>query len=280
MTRGRDHLSFFRWLRSGYDRRSAVALLAVAVTCLAVAVNWWHLIDWDAGMDWLLAGIWVFMTLLLTWRVDPRRDLPLVLVGGLGGAVIEWWGTQSVLWVYYTDERPPAWILPAWPISALAIVRIHEMLRRAAPVLERLGAAYWLVVPGFVALMTRFLWVRIEVPASQVVVALMVLVTVVGARPRRDLSLFLAGAALGVFLEYWGTSRRCWTYYTGEVPPVEAALAHGFATLSFARGVQGLDLIRRWARWLGGAWQSRRMDRPAPRPAADPEAPPSVEPGA
>jgi hypothetical protein len=240
-----EHTGFWRWLRSGYDRRTVIALALMALTCGTVGIVYRHLIEWDEPMDWLLVGIWAVMGALLSWRVDPRKDLPLLLVGLVGGGVIEWWGTESVLWVYYTRERPPLWILPAWPISALAIVRIYTLLRRACPPAERLWPLYWLVIPGFVALMTKFLWVRIHVPASQVVVGLMVAVALVGAKPRRDLLLFISGAALGVFLEYWGTTRFCWTYYTREKPPIEAALAHGFATVAFARGVQGVFWVKR-----------------------------------
>ena len=137
-------------------------------------------------------------------------------------------------------------------------MRIYWVLRRALPTLERLWPAYWLVLPAFVALMTRFLWIRIHVPASQVVVGLMILVVLIGARPKRDLPLFLAGAALGIFLEYWGTSRFCWTYYTREKPPFEAALAHGFATVAFARGVQGLFWVKRLALRLRTTALARR----------------------
>ena len=256
---GDESPSFWRWLRSGYDRRSLVAVVLVGLTCGTVGVVYNHLIEWEADMDWLLVGIWAVMAALLTWRVSPRDDLPLLFVGLCGGAVIEWWGTQSVLWVYYTKERPPLWILPAWPISALAIVRIYHVLRRAMPWLERAWPAYWLVIPAFVALMTRFLWVRIHVPASQVVVGLMLLVALVGAKPKRDLPLFLAGAMLGIFLEYWGTTRFCWTYYTRAKPPFEAALAHGFATVAFARGVQGLFMVKRLGQRAHAAIAARRL---------------------
>jgi len=244
MTPPDESLGFWQWLRSGYDRRTLVALGLMAVTCATVGVVYNHLIDLDEPMDWLLLGIWAVMGALLSWRVDPKRDLPLLFVGLIGGGIIEWWGTESVLWVYYTKERPPLWILPAWPISALAIVRIYHIIRRALPALDRAWPAYWLVVPAFVAIMTKFLWIRIHVPASQVVVGLMIAVAIVGAKPKRDLLLFLSGAALGIFLEYWGTTRHCWTYYTLEKPPFEAALAHGFATVAFARGVQGMFWVK------------------------------------
>jgi hypothetical protein len=50
---------------------------------------------------------------------------------------------------------------------------------------------------------------------------------------------FLAGAVLGIFLEYWGTTRECWTYYTLQKPPLFAVLAHGLASVAFWR-VKGL----------------------------------------
>jgi hypothetical protein len=260
--------SFIAWLRAGYDRKSAVALGLTLGLCALMGVVNYDLIDWSLGMDWLLVGIWGVMALLLIAHIDLRHDLPLLGVGFLGGGVIEWWGTQSVLWVYFTKERPPLWILPAWPVAALAIDRLARILDRAFPWLRRASLAYWLVVPGFVLLMSRFLWIRIHVQASQVVVVLMVLVALVGAKPRRDLLLFVAGAALGWFLEYWGTTRYCWTYYTREKPPIEAVLAHGFATVAFARGVQGFAWAWRGVRWL--------LPRPAGTSAVPPRATPEV----
>lgn len=50
------------------------------------------------------------------------------------------------------------------------------------------------------------------------------------------LSIFtLAGAGLGYFLELWGTTRECWTYYTLQTPPLFAVLAHGMAAVAFWR---------------------------------------------
>jgi hypothetical protein len=58
---------------------------------------------------------------------------------------------------------------------------------------------------------------------------------------RNDALLFVGGSLLGMFLEYWGTSRHCWTYYTGEIPPPIAVFAHGFASVAFSRGVLVLE---------------------------------------
>jgi hypothetical protein len=54
-------------------------------------------------------------------------------------------------------------------------------------------------------------------------------------QPRTAISTFAAGAALGYFLELWGTTRGCWVYYTHETPPAFAVLAHGMAAVAFWR---------------------------------------------
>ena len=46
---------------------------------------------------------------------------------------------------------------------------------------------------------------------------------------------FVAGAGLGYYLELWGTTRECWTYYTHQTPPFFAVLAHGMAAVAFWR---------------------------------------------
>jgi hypothetical protein len=53
---------------------------------------------------------------------------------------------------------------------------------------------------------------------------------------------FLAGTGLGYFLELWGTTRQCWTYYTGQTPPFFAVVAHGMAAVAF------------WRAWLMMKW--------------------------
>ena len=51
----------------------------------------------------------------------------------IGGLVIEAWGTQTLLWTYYTAERPPLWIIPAWPIASLTIDRLARLADRLLP---------------------------------------------------------------------------------------------------------------------------------------------------
>ncbi len=230
---------------AGWTRASFVAVGLVVVGYAGVAWYWRHLLRPELGMDWLLAAIWAFMTLLLAWRIELRRDLTLVFIGLCGGAVIEWWGTTTNLWHYFTAERPPIWILPAWPVAALTIHRMPALVGRFWPRLWGFGRLYWLVLPAFILLMTRFGWASAGIPSSQVVFVIMVGVTCIGAKPDRDIAIFATGTLLGVFLEYWGTSRLVWVYWTRETPPVEAVLAHGFAAVAFARVEQvGARLTR------------------------------------
>jgi uncharacterized membrane protein len=99
--------------------------------------------------------------------------------------------------------------------------------------------------------MARFLWPTIHLFASQFVVGLMIAIVVSGRNYRRDVVLFVAGSFLGIFLEYWGTSRHCWNYYTGGIPPFIAVVAHGFASVAFARA---LYVIQWAANRLHMAW--------------------------
>jgi hypothetical protein len=237
------------FIRARFSPRSWILLgimLGVAVAAsFTVGLGFPFLIDPTGRIDWLLLGVWAFMALTICWDVQPRRDLKLIAVGLAGGTVIEWWGTHSELWRYYTHERPPLWILPSWPIAAVSVSRIVTLYDRVVPRLRLLGPAYWLVMPAFVILMTRFSWPSATDPASCAVIAIMVAVTLIRPVPDRDLVIFVAGISLGVFLEYWGTSRRCWIYYTQEVPPPEAVLAHGFVAVAFVRGAQLLDAVVR-----------------------------------
>jgi hypothetical protein len=64
---------------------------------------------------------------------------------------------------------------------------------------------------------------------------------------RTALLTFIAGSGLGYYLELWGTTRECWTYYTFQTPPLFAVLAHGMAAVAFWRA--GLVLKTLWGRF-------------------------------
>ena len=218
---------------------------------------WWPLaqevlsyIDWNGPwwlyMDWLLIGLFLFMSLTIVARADLRRDTLIIFVATIGGLVIEAWGTQTNLWFYYTNERPPLWIVPAWPIATLSIDRITRLLhfftakhakdqvgRDISPLSFRI--LYWAVFVAFLIIMIPFVAPTFNKPYTLMALLLCVLLIATPTDHRRAVLVFLAGAGLGYFLELWGTTRQCWTYYTFETPPLFAVLAHGMAAVAFWR---------------------------------------------
>ena len=208
----------------------------------------WH-------FDWLLAGNFLAMLLLIMARADLRADLKIALAGLIGGLAIEAWGTQTNLWTYYTPERPPLWILPAWSISSLAIDRLARLLDWTLKNSKLLAGgerffqvAYWLVFGGFYALLVQFVAPTWNQPLTWAAMILCALVIITPADYRWATLTFLAGSGLGWFLERWGTTRECWTYYNRQTPPLFAVLAHGMACVAFWRArrlIGRLNLRRR-----------------------------------
>ncbi len=120
-------------------RNSSILLGGFFVTIILILYIWWPLaeevlsyVDWKGPwwlyMDWLLFGIFGFMSITIMARANLKTDVLIVFVGICGGLAIESWGTQTNLWHYYTAERPPLWIIPAWPIASLSIDRISRFL--------------------------------------------------------------------------------------------------------------------------------------------------------
>ena len=247
----------------GWTRHSSALLGGFLLTLFIIGYVWWPLAaeylatfnphyPWWVQVDWLLVGDFLAMSLLIMAGADLRADLRIVGVGLIGGLVIEAWGTQTNLWHYYTLERPPLWIVPAWPIASLAIDRIYRRLDRLVPAggwrtlgasVPRLSSAvYGLVFLGFYALLLAFVWPTLDKPLTLGALAVCALLLLDLARTaagrRAALLIFAAGSGLGYFLELWGTTRACWTYYTLETPPLFAVLAHGLAAVAFWRAGQ------------------------------------------
>jgi hypothetical protein len=229
--------------------KSSYFLLSLFLTVIAlILVVWWPLAQdylatanpdiplWKQ-MDWLLVGIFLVMTVLIMAGADIKRDAWMVLVGLAGGLAIEGWGTQTLLWSYYTAERPPLWIIPAWPIATLAIDRLTRLLDALLPRLSEklekilLGVTFG----GFYILMLFFVWPTLDKSLTILALIACALLPFTPANRRTMLFTFIAGSALGYFLELWGTTRACWTYYTLQTPPFFAVLAHGLAAAAFWR---------------------------------------------
>ena len=249
-------LAIFGWTRS-----SSVLLGGFFLICGLIVYVWWPLaqeaiayINWSGPwwlyMDWLLLGVFTFMTLTIIAHANLGRDALIVFVGMFGGLVIESWGTQTNLWHYFTAERPPLWIIPAWPIASLSIDRITRMLNWGISQLttkdtkstkehERkdfvFKTVYWIIFIGFYGLMLYFVAPTFDKSYTIMALLLVALLSLTPTDHRYAVLTFLAGSGLGYFLELWGTTRQCWTYYTFQTPPFFAILAHGMAAVAFWR---------------------------------------------
>ena len=235
-----------------WTRDSSILLGGFFVTVFLIVYIWWPLaeevlsyIDWSGEwwryMDWLLLGVFAFMSLTIVARADLKVDALIVFVGICGGLAIESWGTQTNLWHYYTAERPTLWIIPAWPIASLSIDRITRFLnwligRKQWMILPSLfSTLYWLTFASFLALMLVFVFPTFDKSYTWLSLTLCILLILTPTDSRYAVLTFAAGAGLGYFLELWGTTRECWTYYTYQTPPLFAVLAHGMAAVAFWR---------------------------------------------
>jgi len=259
---------------------SSILLGGFFVTIILIIYIWWPLaeeyfayVDWNGEwwryIDWLLIGIFAFMSITIVTHANIKRDLLIIFVGLCGGLAIESWGTQTNLWHYYTAERPPLWIIPAWPIASLSIDRITRFLNFGLQRLQTLIPSqsqetldsmfkilYWLTFTSFLILMLAFIAPTFDKSYTWFSLGLCMLLILTPTDHRFALLTFIAGSALGYYLELWGTTRECWTYYTYQTPPVFVVFAHGMAAVAFWRA--GLLLKISIERFKGLNWSSQR----------------------
>jgi hypothetical protein len=244
----------------GWNRSSYFLMSAFALTLLLLGYVWWPLakeylsyIPWDGEwwryLDWLLINIFLFMSLSIMARADLKQDARIILVGLAGGLVIESWGTQTEIWTYYTNERPPLWIIPAWPIASLSIDRLVVALNwlfKGRPGGEESPArswraAYWAVFVLYYIILVDYAAPTLDKSFTILALLFVAYLTMSPTDHRLALLTFAAGSGLGYFLELWGTTREAWTYYTLARPPLFAVLSHGLAAVAFWRAVRWLD---------------------------------------
>jgi hypothetical protein len=259
---------FIRLTRSSYFLLSAFLALIALIGYVWSPLLFAYLDTYDPSIpfwvqfDWLLLGNFLFMTLLIMINADIKADLPVALIGLLGGLVIESWGTQTLLWTYYTNERPPLWIIPAWAIASLSIDRLYRLLERLTQRIpdKIFRIAYWIVFSGFYLMMVYFVFPTFNKSLTIMALFLCTFLILTPPKPKLALLVFIAGAGLGYFLELWGTTRQCWIYYTLETPPFFAVLAHGMAAVAFWRV---LLLYRLFSppvfHWLARPFSSRQQ---------------------
>lgn len=235
----------------GWNRTSYILFSSFLALLFLIGYVWWPLLEaylatynpalpfW-VQVDWLLLGIWLVMTLLIMANASIKTDWLITVVGFFGGLVIESWGTQTWLWSYYTYERPPLWIIPAWPIASLSIDRLYRLIQHWTQSLpdQMFSTFYWLIFPAFYLLMLLFVTPTLNKSLTVMALLLCAFLILTPTDKRAMLLIFLAGSGLGYFLERWGTTRQCWIYYTLETPPIFAVLAHGMAAVAFWRVAQ------------------------------------------
>ncbi|MFN8386339.1 MAG: hypothetical protein U0X92_07955 [Anaerolineales bacterium] len=261
-------------LKQFWTRDSSILLGGFLLTVFLIVYIWWPLaeeylkyVDWNGAwwryMDWLLLGIFGFMSVTIIARANLKTDLLIIFVGVCGGLAIESWGTQTNLWHYYTAERPPLWIIPAWPIASLSIDRITRTMlfltTKDTKVTKDLKknsfvsfvlnfkTLYWITFASFLTLMLVFVAPTFDKSFTWLAVILSILLILTPTDHRYALLTLIAGSGLGYYLELWGTTRECWTYYTFQKPPLFAVLAHGMAAVAFWRA--GLMVKMLWGKF-------------------------------
>jgi hypothetical protein len=260
----------------GWNRASYTLMSVFALTLFLLGYVWWPLAEeylsfipwkgeWWRYMDWLLIGIFLFMSLMIMDHANLKQDAKIVFIGFIGGLVIESWGTQTEIWTYYTAERPPLWIIPAWPIASLTIDRMVRVLGRYKRThvsrytgkklnLHNLYAwipVYWVTFLVYFAIFISYIAPTFDKSFTLIAIVLVIFFILTPTDYRFATLTFLAGSALGYFLEIWGTTRACWTYYTLETPPLFAVLSHGMAAVAFWRGVKWLEWGVEKTRYFG-----------------------------
>ena len=234
----------FRLLFS-WNRSSLIILSTFILLILVIAYVWWPLLQDYLGSyqpnmpfwmqtDWLLIIIFLFMSIMIMLNADLRRDTPMALIALAGGFVIEFWGTRTGLWHYYTGEQPPLWIIPAWPIAFLTVNRLAGFVNALIPwrTQKTINFSYWAIFSSFFAYFLYYAYPFVSKMLTILAILLCAIIIITFKDKRKAIFYFIAGSALGYFLELWGTTRECWTYYSGGYPPLFTVFAHGFAVVA------------------------------------------------
>jgi hypothetical protein len=111
-------------------------------------------------------------------------------------------------------------------------------IKRFSPQARSVLSSWLFLWGGFIMLMLAFVNPTPDQSMTLLSLLICVLLFISERDHRYALLSFAAGSGLGYFLELWGTTRECWTYYTYQMPPLFAVLAHGMAAVAFWRANQ------------------------------------------
>ncbi len=210
--------------------------------------------DTRSKIDWYLLAIFLYLSGIILSHVNFKNDLLTIMISGMGGFCIEYCGTNTQLWHYFTNETPPLWVIPAWAIGSLTTQRL------AAPIIEKLDffintedklkklkIIYWITFGAFFTIMLDFVSPFFH---HHLTVLTLLIVAIAIFNPvdiKKTLVIFLVGSLLGYVLEIWGTSRQCWIYYNNQTPPIFAVMGHGMACVLFYRFNLVIRSLMKWA---------------------------------
>ncbi|MDE2038572.1 MAG: hypothetical protein KGO96_03535 [Elusimicrobia bacterium] len=171
----------------------------------------------------LLAAILSATLFALAWSPRPLPDAIAMLLAAAAGWAAEAWGTRLGFWSYYTRERPPLWIIPAWMLGTLLVERAARALARHGRPPALLDS---FLRPLCLLAVLVFCAPRLRDAVSWAGPAAAAVCLWLGAGRGEENWRLPAAMFLVFFADAWGAASQCWTYYLGRQPP---ALAAGIA---------------------------------------------------
>lgn len=164
----------------------------------------------------LFAGILIGAWKTIPAAANPAHDLAVLVIASAAGFAAEAWGTRLGLWTYYTWERPPLWIVPAWPLGAALVERVAARAR------ERFGpapaGAYRVAAAAAFSICAAFCAPWRASPAAWAGLAAVAAALWAGADAREEFWPLVVGFGAIVFADGWGTTNGCWSYYVAARP--------------------------------------------------------------
>lgn len=211
------------------------------------------------GYAILLAALLAFVTWVVARRPRPREDLAIVLFATALGWAAETWGTRTGLWSYYTGERPPLWIVPAWSLGAVVVARVADAIGRVSAPPAWLLRAHVVIAVATLGVFVAFVRPTWTSPWTALAFGALLATFALRPRPERDVPFLLAGLACVFFADFWGTGSACYRYHEDHVGAPFARTSGVVFGMLFDTGV--VLAAARLGGVVAGTSSGRRRDR-------------------